>query len=726
MNSEALNGSYDVTFDALGQSSADSMPIGNGDLACNVWTQRDGIYLYLSKADGWDENGRLVKLARLKVTMTPNLLGDAAANGTLRQTLRLADAMVVITGGGWEMRIYADACAPVVRCTLRSDVSVSVGVCLEPWRTEPREVPVKESHSPIGLRSADQPERVDADVLLEVAAGMMASCHFNQRSVWRDTLEHQDMGTWIAQGRDPLLHQCFGVLVSAPQMTTVDQRTLLGRPSAGTWSVDVSALTQQVASPAQWLQAIVEQYRTLPEATAGLEAHRQWWAEFWQRSWIDISGDEDAVTVSRAYALQRYMLACAGRGAHPIKFNGSLFTMDETEPTEPFDADYRRWGGGYWFQNTRLAYWPMLMSGDWEMMRPLFCMYRDALPLAKARTQHYFGHGGAFFPETMTFWGTYLNSNYGYDRTGKRRGEVQNTYIARYWSCALELLTLMLDYSTYTSDETFVREDLVPLAREVLSFYREHYPRVDDDGRTLLKPAQSLEQWHEAVNPLPDIAGLRWVLDGLLSREDLQADDRAAWHRQRQLLPELPSRSLPWDKGRFLLPALIYDLERNSENPELYAVFPYRIFGLGKPDLPVAHATFARRAYQDQTGGWRQDSIQAALLGLADEARIHVVRNARKYNTRCRFPAFWGPNFDWTPDQDHGAVILIALQRMLAQDDGQRILLAPSWPAGWDVRFRLHMPGRTVVTGAIDGGKVTTLQVTPKGRAGNVELAGEG
>ena len=103
----------------------------------------------------------------------------------------------------------------------------------------------------------------------------------------------------------------------------------------------------------------------------------------------------------------------------------------------------------------------MLMAGDFDLMQPFFRLYQEALPLAEARTRIYFKHGGAFFPETMAFWGTYLNENYGYDRTGKtipssdviasvrgekergpcKPGEVANTYIRRYWQGAIELLS---------------------------------------------------------------------------------------------------------------------------------------------------------------------------------------------------------------------------------------------------------------------------------------------
>jgi len=104
------------------------------------------------------------------------------------------------------------------------------------------------------------------------------------------------------------------------------------------------------------------------------------------------------------------------------------------------------------------------------------------------------------------------------------------------------------------------------------------------------------------------------------------------------------------DGQRFMLPAEEYSLLRNSENPELYAIFPYRLFGVGKPDLDVAGGSFEKRQVK-RTGGWTQDPIQAAYLGLTDVARRYTAQNFSIHHQGSRFPAFWGPNFDWAPDQ---------------------------------------------------------------------------
>ena len=43
------------------------------------------------------------------------------------------------------------------------------------------------------------------------------------------------------------------------------------------------------------------------------------------------------------------------------------------------------------------------------------------------------------------------------------------------------------------------------------------------------------------------------------------------------------------DGRAVLLPAAQHEtVPKNSENPELYAVFPFKLYGLGRPDLDAA------------------------------------------------------------------------------------------------------------------------------------------
>ena len=279
--------------------------------------------------------------------------------------------------------------------------------------------------------------------------------------------------------------------------------------------------------------------------------------------------DTAAAMVTRGYVLQRFMCACSGRGGSPIKFNGSIFTVEAKPGTSPEttdgDPDWRAWGGNYWFQNTRLAYWPMLASGDFEMMDPWFRMYQAALPLGKARVQTYYKFANAaVFPETMYFWGLPNNGDYGWNNTAP---ETANGYIRRYWNGSLELTAQMLDRYDFTQDHQFAKDTLVPLADPLISFLDQYWPKRDANGKIRFDPAQSLETWHVAVNPMPEIAGLRFLLPRLLALPKTLTTEsqRSRWARMLQELPPVPVGEV--DGVKLLRPADSFSACANSENP---------------------------------------------------------------------------------------------------------------------------------------------------------------
>jgi hypothetical protein len=208
---------------------------------------------------------------------------------------------------------------------------------------------------------------------------------------------------------------------------------------------------------------------------------------------IDDAEGGGGKTVERGFALERFLTALAGRGKYPIKFNGNVFTTENP----PFDPDYRQWGGMYWFQNTRWAYWSMLVSGDVEMMAPFFHMYLSSLPLHARRTRQWFGHGGAYFPETQHFWGSMGDGDYGCARAGKPVWKVDNAYVRHYVTPGLELVAMALDALAFTQNATFGRQVVLPLADAVLTFFDQHYSR-DINGILVMAPSQALETYQSA------------------------------------------------------------------------------------------------------------------------------------------------------------------------------------------------------------------------------------
>jgi alpha-L-fucosidase 2 len=195
------------------------------------------------------------------------------------------------------------------------------------------------------------------------------------------------------------------------------------------------------------------------------------------------------------------------------------------------------------------------------------------------------------------------------------------------------------------------------------------------------------------------------------------AGQRKAWKDLLAILPPLPEgagKLLPYTGPQTAQ-------AHNLENPELYAIYPYRLFGVGKPDMDIALKTFEARKFKEK-GCWNQDPIQAAFLGLDSVAREYVHYNFTRRDPSLVFPAFWAVGHDYLPDEDNGGNGEYALQHMLLQADGTTIWLLPAWPRDWNADFKLHAPMHTTIEGRVEGGKITRLVVTPATRASDVRI----
>lgn len=701
----------DVTWTTLGRDENDSMPIGNGDLAANVWTEQNGdIVLLIAKSDAYTEQGALVKLGRIRIHLIPNPLSDGHP---FTQVLTLEDGSVSMKSGQSSARVWVDANHPALHLEVHLEHAGTFQAKMEDWRAG------------------------KGDTILPIEKDQISWYHFNAKSMYPDVLEKEHLKDTSPVSSDPLLHRCFGAALLGPGLVGGGEQTLKATAPGKDFRLDLVALTERnVQSAPVWksnLDTLVKEANPVNLQPAWA-AHQQWWEQFWNRSWIDVSGNEDAKKVTQGYTIQRYMMAASSRGELPAKFNGGLFTVghdmakDGRNTDADHNPDFRAWGDSYWNQNNRLLYWPLVTTGDYDLLQPWFHMYLNALPLATLRAQTYYQHPGALFPETMYFWGLPNLHDFGTDNASN---DIQSTWQRYHIQGSLEVALEMLDYYDATGDAAFAKKSLVPFADAVVTFYDRHYPR-DAKGKILMAPAQSLETYQLiAVNPTPDIAGLDAVLPRLLALpQQLTTDEqRTAWARTLKELPPIAvgrtmnGKTPPLGQGDptgtpVILPAEKYGKTSNKENPELYVAFPYRLFGVGKPNLELAQNTFAARR-SPQSICWGQDGTEAAVLGLTSVARQVVTSEFTDYGNQ-RFSWFWYKGNDWIPDLDDGGSGMITLQLMLMQTDGKRIQLLPAWPNDWTADFKLHAPYETTVEGHVEHGHVTKLLVTPLSRAKDV------
>lgn len=739
---------YNPVWNSPSSNSSESMPCGGGDIGVNIWVEKGDLLFYFCRSGNFDENGSLLKYGRVRLRLNPNLFLNP---DSFRQELHLKNGEVMIQaakgGSRVEIGMWVDVFRPVIHMQVDANFLFSGEVVFESWRAEDRLLADLEKCQCNSYNG--YPETVftrrDTITWSEDFGGILFF-HRNrdQDLVFNKILQQQNLGDGAAFW-NPQKNLTFGGLLCAEGMTFAGETEgVYCNTAYRGWKmrnqVQTSSLkwtlvlhNEQAESLDKWKDALRDAVTANERAAAtAREDTQEWWKAFWLRSHICIQPeqndkDSEPWQVGRNYQLARYLLGCNAKGVLAQKFNGGLFTFDPVwiNPDWPFTPDFRLWGGSvYTAQNQRLLFWPMLKSGDFELPIQEFERYRKSLPAAEHRTRVYWGHDGASFTEQIEIFGLPAAAMWGFESSKNNlrvrpadleQGALASPWVRRYFVTQLEFCHMILEWRRFTGSDI---EEYLPLIRSCLRFYSEHFSRHEKILH--IAPSQSIEMYFDATDPTPDIAALQAVLNALVNLPEIPPKDREDWRALLESVPKLPVEMR--QNIQVLAPAATYDPEqRNYEIPELYPVFPYNLIGMGLPSLDLGRATWERGASQNQrafTECWSQVAIFAARLGLVAEAS-HLIKEKLRNSPR-RFSAFWGPGPDHVPDIDHAGSGMIALQEMLLQTPGDKILLFPAWPADWDVEFKLHAPGQTVVSASLKNGVITRLSVDPPSRNADI------
>ncbi len=725
----------DYVWTTQSENSSGSMPCGGHDVGMNVWVEDGDVLFYISQSGWFDENNTLLKAGRWRIHFD-----DMPFEGNdFTQRLCLDEGAVYVKGGGVNVRIWADVEEPVVFVAMESQPKVKkvrgkvrkeaakggVTLSYESWRYRDRELTKAECQQcsykwvlPKGTMTfADSiknlpisPSQGEGNQL----SGLRFWHQNRPETVFDFTVEREHL-TAI---KDSLYNPIGGRLMEG-QMYAPGFR-FIGTSNGKYASTDFRAwnyrnehLKESIVSihlGATPLSSKGEGIKlSFDKKGAELSKKRSshWWHDYWQRSWIQTDEtDADAARIVRNYELMRYMLGCNAYGDWPMKFNGGLFTFDPVYVEQPdengaeknaFTPDYRKWGGGTMTaQNQRLVYWPMLKSGDTDMLAAQLDTYLRMLPNAVARTRYYWGHGGASFTEQTENFGLPNPAEYGKHKEGSDYGVERNDWLEYEWDTALEFCLMALEAARYAPSEATKFEKYKPLIEECLRFFDEHYQyrakkagknALTDGGKLEIYPGSGCETYKMALNPSSTIAALKTVVSAY-----------PASPLPFERIPDIPLCVI--DGNTCIAPAVSWERIQNTETPQLYPVFPWRIYGMGRPGLDIARNTYEKDPHaiaMRSSKGWKQDLIWAACLGLTDEAKRLCIKKFA--DGPYRFPAFWEPGFDWAPDMNRGGSAMIGLQEMLLQEtpDGELQML-PAWPKEWNVRFKLHATdGRVVI-----------------------------
>ncbi|KGE14936.1 DUF5703 domain-containing protein [Sphingobacterium deserti] len=739
---------YNILWTSPSKNAAESMPVGGGDIGLNVWVENGDVFFYLGKSGAFDENNMLLKLGRVRLKLAPNPF----EGNNFRQELKLEEGHIVIAGQGngvkAELNLWVDVHAPNVHVELSADKKVTMEAIYENWRFEDLFPKKKENNANSWKWAPPAPVVTHRDSVKAIDNAIVFYHQNRDTTAFDIVVKQQQLDAVKDSLFNPLKHLISGGMMKGKGMVFAGEQqgrymdtdykgwSLKSKSPARRHRLQVTLLAKQSPQLASW-KAELEKSATPDQTyTTARQNTISWWKEFWSRSHIAIrpSGQHQQSPewqVGRNYQLFRYMLGCNAYGGYPTKFNGGLFTYDPSavDSSFTFTPDFRNWGGGtHTAQNQRLVYWPMLKSGDHDMMASQFKFYLGLQRNAEWRSKVYWNHGGASFTEQLENFGLPNPAEYNWKRPSDYDpGLEYNAWLEYQWDTVLEFCMMMLETGSYAGEDV---KPYLPFIESCILFFDEHYQyrarklgskALDQQGHLVFYPGSSAETYKMAYNASTTIAALQQVTKQTLRLPDDQLDSRRRSYFETFLkkIPPLPIRQL--DGRAMLAPAQVWARVNNTEAPQLYPVYPWGIYGVGKAGLDTARNTYLHDPdvlkFRSHVG-WKQDNIFAARLGFTEEAkRLTLLKLG---NADRRFPTFWGPGFDWVPDHNWGGSGMIGLQEMLLQTADEKIMLFPAWPKDWDVDFKLHAPQQTTVSGQLRNGKLVNLQVFPAHRSQDV------
>ena len=741
---------YNIAWETYSSSSVHSMPVGGGNLGLNVWVEDGELLFYMGSPDAHEETGMNIKLGRIRIRTTPNIFSS-----DFRQELELYDGNIRFKGKTPEGEsatglLWVDVEKPVIHLSLHCADPVDLELVFESWPAESPRYQISFAENGLEWMYALDQEQYDSHLTQTLAGSGMSGLE-------DDVV---DPGRFLVLGGRILSRNLIpgGETTGKYMATSYRGWSLKTKRPISDLKVTIPIRIAQDSLISQWRSALEYMgQQAMANRERDYEKTTEWWHRFWDRSHIHMRTAEqwgtppgtegDSVWLAaRNYQLFRYMLGCNSKGSFPTLFNGGFFNVDTPVPDDRLanqSADERLWARtGFMAQNQRLLYWPMLRSGDMDMLRVGLNFYRDRADAQYARAMKCWRIKGAAFPEPLDWLGTF-------GVHGDTTGHSNRDHLTYHYTSTLDFAYMMIEYARFF--ELDIRPYL-PVIEGIVLFYdnfyrKEHRLRTGSElgpeGKLVIYPSMALEFAQGCRNNTDVLAGLDAISQGLLDLPEgiLDKEKTAYFEDFRKRLPPIPI--IEHEGNPYLAVAESYEsvsTHQNLEFPQMYAVFPFQRYGVGLPRMDLARNTwkygFTNTEYQKDYICWYQNGIFAARLGLIPEAADYNLKKLLHSGDPprllfkiwptpsfgMRFPAFYNTfTFDHPPCMDHGGSAMIGLQEMLMQTPGKKIILFPSWPPEWDVDFKLNAPYNTVVEGELKNGKLVRLEVTPSFRKRDVQ-----
>jgi alpha-L-fucosidase 2 len=411
--------------------------------------------------------------------------------------------------------------------------------------------------------------------------------------------------------------------------------------------------------------------------------HRQWWKDFWARSFIDIPDKE----IERRWYAALYVLGSCSR---PGKIAPGLWGCWVTL--------YAQWHGDYHLNyNFQAPYYLAYSSNHADLSAPFYQAILAAMPRAKAMAKKH-GWKGVHFPVCIGPWGILPEGE-------QDHGQRSNA--------AYAALNFIWQYQ-YTQDREFLAETAYPYLLEVADFW-EDYLKLDG-GRYVIRGDAIHEGSGDNMNPILSLGLLRTLFKNLIAMsKDLGRDEarRAKWQDILDRLSEFP---LQQRNGKTVFRLTEKGMDWATGNTlEIQHIFPAGAIGLDSDPklLQVCRHTIDEMGRWTDNNGFSSWYTVCARIGYDPKTILAKLREECDKHSLANLLLFYGGG----GVESCGG--FLAINEMLLQSHDGVIRLFPCWPKDQDARFgTLRAVGAFLVSAELKRGSIRGVTfVSEKGKA---------
>jgi hypothetical protein len=641
---------HDVVYNKPNSDPVRGLTVGNGRMGAMVWSA-SGLTLQVSGVDTSQQTAFSAGLANL--TTTPAL--DSGSQ-TFQQRLALHDGVL-------STQYDSDRTLTV----MGSPNSEVMGIHVEDRRS--------------GVKA------VSFELSLWDLSKLANNGAVHDLNTWKTVSTYADAnGAGLSRGQSDVDH--FGYTLAASvegsafttQVVGANKVRLTITPSAS-YTIWIAAATRRNAADNDSLARAKSLLHDVRSAgyDATLRAYQSFWHDFWAKSFVQYANAAgDADYLENVYYLATYMIAAGGYAKYPFHFINGVFRAS---------ADETRWSNAYWYWNQRDVYSAFLAQNHADVMSGWNALYSDNFATLKAYTLKRYDIDGIWVPETMGW-------------NGNADGTIGSDFTKNIYSTGTEAAANMLRQYAYTGDAAYLSATAYPFVKEVVKFYQGKLSLDSSSGKYFMASSNAHETYWNVKNAITDLAAVRSLFPLAIRVSQTLGLDVALRSQWQQVLDNLVA--YPSD-GTDYLPHDPPDSEnRNGENVACELIWPYSVTGIGAADYPRALSTWKHRPHP-YDNIWANDAIQAARLGLGDDAMHGMLTMLSKYQS---YPNGLTNNTNGVFEYlgVHTSVMTEAL--LQSYDDKLRVFPAVPSDAAFVGRFTLAAQGGFVVSAEREAGDV--------------------